>query len=211
MRFLPLTIGVLFLFTGCDKKHPRLIGVSTTPAKNISILLAGQSNMARAMHSPIFLNEIRAKLPDYNIYFSLCAVGGTSIAEWQPGLSLENACESDTLPYPLGAILFYQGESDAMVYNPNWPISFMNLVHHWQNKYGDIPIVFAQINDNTLPPGTYPDWRNFQQLQTTIFLSNKLDRISAIGLPLLPNNVHLEDSAFGPLADRFAGSLVHLL
>lgn len=216
-----LILLLSFFIVGCEKKeHTNIpipgLTVNTpvpVPGKTLNIMLAGQSNMARFYVAPHYYGEVelQAKLnkAGYAVNFVECAVGGTTMDQWAPNGALTAQCDSRAAGRKIDAILFYQGEADAMVYNPNWPMEFMSLARYWQSKYLGVKIIFTQIDDNTMS-GVYPDWTAFQNLQLTITTDQNLRMVSAIGLPVLPNNVHLEPIAYVSLADLYVNKLLEM-
>lgn len=207
MKYWPL-IGLLFL-GGCHKKHSPLSVSAGTPAV-YTVMLAGQSNMNIMAHNARAMEVLTSDLSSLGgrIEVIACAVDGSSIAEWQPdGIKVAN-CEQIAGTAKIDAIFFYQGEADAIKANFDWPNEFAVLVRYWRTKYGNIPIVYAQIGNSEIHPEMFPPFRD---VQATFHLDDRMAMIRTVDLPINPNDMHLTSDCQPQLAERFSSALLGLL
>lgn len=203
-----LFIGLLAL-VGCEKYpalplQPSLSSNQNNSKPAITIILAGQSNMV-GFEKDMTAKAIIADDLGREVHYVTCAVGGTSIDQWQPGGALFENC-ADHYSVHADAILFYQGESDAMAGNLLWPSQFSNLVREWRRHYPDIPIVYTQIDDTTDPK--WVSWTQFQDVQLSVPLDRKLSYVTAKGLPIVDADIHID--GFPVLAERYVEALQKL-
>lgn len=172
--------------TGCNKFTPFLIKGSSTAAASQPgsaalpvIIIAGQSNavgQGQAYMSPPVagmawtgLDYPRGIGPAFTDAYLLkthrpeaiviqCAVGGTLIAQWATGGTLNNQClafyETVKKANPtaeLAVILFWQGEADAGV-STTWAQDFTAIVKGFRTSFNKmVPVVFAQLDPNGAP------------------------------------------------------------
>ena len=99
------------------------------------------------------------------IVLLMCAAGGSSIAEWQPGQPLFETCVRRTRAAAaharLGGILFLQGEAEAMTASPvDWRSGFTRFATAFRSRLAGprLPLVFGQI-------ATFADPRFVNQAQ----------------------------------------------
>jgi len=185
LSFLTL-LSALF---GCEK---------TTP--NIPIVIvAGQSNaVGFGQHTPSpanpkiiwrgldfprgigvsFAEAYLQRTLQSKIIVVQCAVGGTSIEQWQPGSVLYEQCLQIVgqvkKEYPtsyIATILFWQGEADTQFLNIPWADKFTNVVRafRYDLQIKNLPVVFCQIH-NHAEESTYPSWAEIQKEQASVSL-----------------------------------------
>lgn len=137
-----------------------------------AFVTAGQSNMWLMV--PNITTAFQGHYGPDTLIIS-CAVGGTSLAEWQQGEPLFEDCASQTRQavkdgYQVVGFLWYQGEDDSHDYESasTWETRFVQMIYDFRNDTGTFPkIVFAQLGYRPVAP----EWENWhvvqaQQLQT---------------------------------------------
>lgn len=205
-------IVLAILSTGCQKK---MFGVThdTVVTPSMVIVEAGQSNNTgdrEPTEQPLdpritVVNGLR-KGPSYfaaqeilrtqptveQITLIKCAVGGTSIYQWSGGGEMTERCMNLISHANLGhvdLVLFYQGEQEA--YRPSgatdWTNNFKGFVNEIRGKYGNIPVVFAQIG--MLDSGAiYAD--QIRMEQTHSIFDVKMTMITTLDLPTMDGEHH---------------------
>jgi hypothetical protein len=133
----------------------------------------------------------------------MCAVGGTSIAAWQPGQQFYDRCTARTkaaLKFGrLAGVLFLQGETDAASAAPNWWLpDFMSYTTAVRATFGRVPIVFGQIGTIDGAPGQTEVRR--EQAAVVLPCSRM---VTTTDLPTM-DGVHFTTPAYGILGQRFA-------
>lgn len=194
--------GVLLL-TGCDKLFkPLFSGVSLGgTASRLNVLLIGQSNMVNfyGAGEATFAKNV----PYGSVNFIQCAVGGTSIGQWQMGGALMNQCQTHGVKPDL--ILFYQGESDAALGTTNWAQQFMSAVNGWRTAW-DVPVIYAQIATCGPAFASAANWQSIQDQQASVFM-NRVKMISTKDLTDRLDDVHLTPASERIVGGRFAVEL----
>lgn len=145
-----------------------------------------------------------------------CAKGGTSIAEWEPapdrstlfGSCIARARAAEAHGRLAGA-LWYQGESDARTVElaGQWTGHFGRMVDALRTRLdrSDLPMIVIGIGDRVVPPDQVraPGWNIVQQAQADLTGPN-LFVLSAAGLPLKPDGLHLSTASQLTLGQRLA-------
>lgn len=147
-----------------------------------------------------------------------CAVGSTTIDEWQPG-----SCSNANFPVcglfercdamiraamaqqpgsTFAGILVNQGQSDMHEGSGYWPTGFANLVESWRTIYGGIPIVFAQLGIFVDPLRSQVEVEQFKAGQAGIKKSH-VYMIRTDDLPVV-DGVHLTTEGQIIQGQRFA-------
>lgn len=203
MRIIKLIIGV-FALTGCNKFIAPLTygGINHATIQRTGVVLAmGQSNMAG--RTPGQNPAVGFKRVHPSITVINCAVGGTSISQWGIGGVLDSTCYSAVVAakLPVIGILWYQGESDALLQTSNWDQQFMVLVRAWRARYGNVPIVYAQLATADLSIWT----NNFNVIkaQQAALSFSKSEMIVTDDLPR-QDDVHLTGTADEEVGRRMA-------
>lgn len=146
-----------------------------------------------------------------------CAKGGTSIALWATSESrdtLYGSCLARAKEARrhgrIGAVLWYQGESDAATkaLAALWPQRFATLVADLRRDLDDprLPFVVVAIAD---APATgkyaerFPFWSDVQAAQTALALPDVVV-VEAKGLPRNPDDLHLSTAGQISLGKRLA-------
>lgn len=185
-----------------------------TGTKNI--LVIGQSNNVRfeqygegAFRS--YWGQVR---PAQVISFINCAVGGTAISQWQEPGPLMDQC--NTGGRRIDAIFFYQGEWDAFYGTSNWGVQFASAVSGWRKRFGNIPVIFAQIAvEDSAVYCPLSAWQSIQDQQSQVVISNA-KMIVTQDISVLDSNstisqgVHLSPESYVGIAERYATALLSL-
>lgn len=214
----PLTWFMFGALCGCHRDHKAPLAALGTsiftpptlqnfPGGTLKVRIQGQSNAVRM--SPNGVIGLQNAL-GHNLIVVNCAFGGSRISEHLPGTSYFQSCES-AMPDP-DIIVWYQGESDAK--NDfdwdTWAQKFTDILNAWRSLHGNIPIVFAQINHETLSltqPNefSFPHWQNVKDQQASVFGSN-LKMIKTDDLEL-EDGIHITQKDQFKLGARFAEAI----
>ncbi len=209
-RFIPLLgylvlIPLLGLMTGCkqlglDKHHTSLGGgLNNAPIVTDGIVLAmGQSNMVGLPNQSPAIGFATAT----GITVVNCAVIGSTISEWSLGGALDSACLNAVSGKRVSGILWYQGENDAKLGTTNWDQSFIALGRGWRSRWGDIPIVLAQLATYQSGFGWETTWDTIKLQQASLGLSRSIT-VRTDDLPLR-DDVHLTGDAYMEVGRRMA-------
>jgi Carbohydrate esterase, sialic acid-specific acetylesterase len=149
-----------------------------------------------------------------------CAKGGSSISQWQPGLTSDtlygsclNRARQAVAHGRIAGILWYQGESDTKTQAAAsvWASEFSNMLSAFRRDLGqpNLPVVAVSLAD---PPPARPEyafWKNVQKAQTTLDLSC-LRIAKASGLELQRDGLHLSTRAQHILGSRIALQMAEL-
>jgi len=157
-----------------------------------------------------------------DVWLVPCAKGGSSIARWAPGGgrdTLYGSCLARVREAGgrVAGVLWYQGESDAgrdTAAAARWTPAFRAFVAALRRDLGSprLPVALVQLSDAPARPqdeGRYPGWTSIQQQQ----LDTGLDcarTVTAVGLPHLPDDLHLTTSAQRILGSRLATAMLSL-
>ena len=143
--------------------------------------------------------------PGYTIGLIPCAVGGTSIAQWQRGqapysdcVALTQAALAASPGASVDAIIFYQGEDDTFsaVQAAAWPAAFVKFFKDFRaDAQIDLhtPVVYAEIGPNPNDPAR-PAWAYLQSLQVGMennYANVKLFDCRDLTTLPAPNQIHL--------------------
>lgn len=137
-----------------------LLGTLLVNTEKPVIVLTGQSNMMRSY------DQVVLQMPDYEIIN--CAVGGTSITQWQRGMDVYENCVSIVRGKNVVGVFHFQGEHEAG--NPDTYNLWSSLTLKFFRTFlvdiasPDATIVYAQLG--SLPTNReYPYWSNIQNQQ----------------------------------------------
>ncbi len=175
--------------------------------------------------SVVFATTVLEKKPDMVIGLIPCAIGGSTIQEWQRNLSdrtLYGSClkriRAASVMGQVAGVLFFQGETDAddpalypeTVFSPNeWSIKFLKFINDLRNDLNiyDLPIVFAEIGTNTDPKRSI-NWQIVQQ-QQQMTTAHCLAMITTRDLSL-QDFVHFNTESQRIIGQRFAKAFLDL-
>lgn len=145
-----------------------------------------------------------------------CAKGGSTMSEWVAGQPLYETCMQrvGAAGGRVAAVLFYQGEGDAALAldgTPGrWADLFASMVASLHQRFGQVPIVFAQIAafpDENASGYSRADWDYVQQQQEDI----ELDCVVMITTQDLSfGYVHFGNAEYDEIGRRFAEALFQL-
>jgi len=148
-----------------------------------------------------------------------CAKGGSAIGQWAPGGARETlygscVARAREAGGHLAGILWYQGETDAE--HPRdtavgWRDAFAGLMRAFRADLAapHLPVVLVQIADAPGPPDgstKYPSWGMIQQQQARRLIGCST-MVSATGLPLNEDQLHLTTAAQRVLGAKLAGAM----
>ena len=152
---------------------------------------------------------IQSENPDKIIVLVPCAMGSTSIKNWQPAYAddtLYGSClkRVKAAQGQVIMIAFAQCESDAINYSDavTWDYYFKNLVNQIRIDYGEMPVVFMQIGEhvNTL---SFPFWDIVREHQESIDLPC-VAMVSTNGIAM--DFPHFYTTGYDEIANRFFSS-----
>jgi hypothetical protein len=147
-----------------------------------------------------------------------CAKGGSSMDKWVTTSlsrdSLYGSCIQRARQYygnyPISGVLWYQGEADTQNYDEvsNWPRKFRTLVDAFRRDLNrpNLPVVMVGLADKATDPTTaenFPWWTAMQSNQANINYPCTA-HVSAKGLPLRPDQVHLTTDGQRMLGPKLA-------
>lgn len=165
-----------------------------------------------------FAKDYLRKTQRSEVIMIQCAKGGTYIAEHQPGTPIFDACVAEVqkalVDYPtakISGILFYQGESDAIIDTPNWSSQFVQAMRGYRNSFGDnkIPVVFCQIA-TTAWPASFPYWAHIQAQQAATSLDNAV-MVKTSDITNMADQVHLSATGLMMVGERMSQAYFGLL
>lgn len=180
-----------------------------------SFILAGQSVMLH-MHERL-TTRLQTAYPGCVVL--PLAVGGSLISRWQRGADCYEAALTETLAtirenYTPGAVLFFQGQSDALTHYaataPRWGASLVQMGLDFRSDIGapGLPIIYATLGENPSPPDNasqYGGWNSIRSQGVGISAPGFI-RGSAWGCgPYIDAKpyCHLPAAGLDMLADRF--------
>ncbi len=171
-----------------------------------------------------FAKELRRLRPGLKIGLVPCALGGSAMAQWtaQGGAeTLYGSCirraKAAAQKGRITGLVWYQGESDTVTAETvrDWPLNFKEILLGFRRDLdcNEIPVVFVQIGD--LGPRFQNRlflayWRDMQKNQAAMKIADG-EMVSAKGLPLQSDGVHLSTQAELVLGRRIAGAMNNLL
>jgi hypothetical protein len=170
----------------------------------------------------LFFARALPRAPGSRIGLVPCAKGGSKIAAWKPspardtlyGSCLARAREAATRGRIAG-ILWYQGESDTgtRAAADRWPRDFITMIAALRHDLAAprLPLVIVGIADRppTEEPGKRPYWAQVQAAQASLRLPCA-QTVSAAGLPLEPDGLHLTTSGQRRLGAALARAMARL-
>lgn len=173
-----------------------------------------------------FATTLLEHYPDMVIGLIPCAKDKSSIYQWQRNLSDESlygSClkriKAASTMGKVAGILFFQGESDALDPNfppkqirlPNeWASRFMDFVNSWRSDLGlpKLPVIFAQIGQNTAPDRFYY-WEIVKQQQEAVKMSFcKMIKTDDLDLA---DDIHFTTESYKVIGTRFANAYMGLI
>jgi hypothetical protein len=142
-----------------------------------------------------------------------CAMGGSSIADWQRSLddrtlygSMLKRCRAASLRGEIRGVLFFQGETDAFAgLAEKWGPSFAQFVADLRNDLDapELPVVFAQLGGGSAL--NLPEWARLQERQAAISLPRcAMIRTSDLDLA---DGLHFTTPAYRTIGRRFAEAM----
>lgn len=175
------------------------------------------SEQTSAATSPLtsFGKEMVRINPNIQVGVINCAVGSTTLDEWMPGSTglpvtgLFEACEAKIHQakaadptIQIAGILHNEGQSlaheCAMGY---WPTLFPQFAKAWQDAYGDIPVIFAQLGN--LPEECGAGYLNSIRNQQAAIHAHKVFMITTQDLTTT-DGVHFDTTSQIIQGQRFA-------
>jgi len=167
-----------------------------------------------------FAVNLRTMRPDYAVGLLPCAKGATDMTEWAPIReegSLWAACVKRAYAAQMygnvAGLIFWQGESDAIscTLAAEWEDNFTEMVEAYRVEFGNIPVVFAQLNDHA-DDASHPCWSTLQteQYSASQNIPNSV-MVAMSGLPLQSDGVHHTTAGYTSAGLRLADGLCTLL
>ena len=143
--------------------------------------------------------------PGVTIGLVMCAVGGTSISQWQPGEAYYEHCAAAARAAgaPVAGILFLQGETDARRARTaaQWYDQFRTMLVGWRRDFGPRPIfLLGQIG--TIDQATFPAQAVVRDAQARAAATLGVCLVRTADLP--NNGVHFTVPAYRVIGARFA-------
>ena len=149
-----------------------------------------------------------------------CAVGGTTMAQWQPSDdpdSLYGSClDTVRLAWPAGrvrGVIFWQGESNtaSAALALEWEPGFRTFIGGIRADLEDpaLPVVFAQIGPSDSP--NWPAWKAVQDIQAG-FRGESVRMIVTSDLPRIPgDDIHISARGMLTAGQRFAEKMAEMV
>lgn len=172
-----------------------------------------------------FAEEVAKTAPDVTIGLIPCAVGGSPISAWEPGVSYLNA---NTHPWddaiarakaalPHGtfkAILWHQGESDSTAaLAPRYPEKLKSVVERFRTELAapEVPFLVGQLGEFPSKP-----WDEFRRAVDAAHrdLPQRVPHaayVSAAGLPDKGDGLHFNRDGAQGLGRRYAEAYLKLI
>lgn len=211
MKYWPI---IVLCLSGCNQLvKPLLHSTTDVPTPNTqltgTVLAMGQSNMQCAGH-PSQTPAVAFQNAYPNVTVINCAIGGTSIYQWGLSQQLGDDCVVawQHTSKPLVGILWYQGESDAVNGVTTWDQAFIALVASWRAKWGNVPIVYAQLATYDTATIVAPTWDLIKEQQANLRISNAM-MVKTEDLPRA-NDLHLTGDAAMVVGQRMAKAFAQL-
>ncbi|XP_024402321.1 probable carbohydrate esterase At4g34215 [Physcomitrium patens] len=179
-----------------EAHEPTHIDIDTSKACGVGPGLVFAASLLRA-------RKYKVKPTGPQIGLVPCAIGGTSIVQWEKGRVLYNHMIQRTKAAlekggTLKALLWYQGESDAVEksladHYEQRLVTFFNHVRTDLNNH-NLPIIQVAIN---WPAAPHPEYVNKVRSAQRAALDHvkHLHLVDALGLPLLSDHIHLTTEA----------------
>jgi len=167
-----------------------------------------------------FAVNVREARPDYSVGLLPCSKGATDMLDWQPFReegTLYAACVKRAYAAQMygevAGLIFWQGESDAAScpLAAQWEENFTALVEAYRAEFGNISVVFAQLNDHA-DNSSHPCWSVVQaeQYQASLSIPNSAI-VPMSGLPLQSDGVHHTTAGYTEAGQRLADGLCQLV
>lgn len=122
------------------------------------VIAIGQSNMG--LNQPNIETSLKRNYGADNVVLTKCSVGGSSIAEWQPGTpnfvnAVNKVKANQALGYEVKGLFMVHGERDARIGTPQqeYTDKMINTLEKLHAAIGlpSMPIIYAQLG--ALPSG----------------------------------------------------------
>ena len=155
--------------------------------------IADGESLASASAVGYFFAKALADQLGVPVGFISASSGGSAIAQWLPGGGLGKAMVEPLMPYAIGGILWYQGETDLAQRNPHYLADYEQLIGFWREGFAspDAPVYSVM-----LAPHTFSD----RQHHTS--------KVTAEALPLFWQTQLQAEAAVEPGAAIFISDLV---
>jgi hypothetical protein len=173
------------------------------------IIVTGQSNGKGTGNALVTL------LPNYTVIN--CAVGGSSILEWQKGEANYNNCLAEVLSAlengaTLRGLFHAQGEHETNTKKraDQWKTLTRKFIKNFlaQISHKDLPVAFAQLGP--VPDINRPYWEYLQRQQVKLSVENPEFKMVVTKdiRPYTPvNGLHWSPSHYSVIAKRVASTL----
>ena len=198
MKSLAL-IALALLAAGCRKSE-------NCKAENEQVIvLAGQSNMRRFSEfggEHAFAQAYGKATGNGNVRFINCSQGSTVISDWQPNGYLMNRCISMAQGLAVTAVIFYQGENDALAVGQgtHWENSFRGTMGGFTGAFGpNIKSFVVQLA--VVEPGylSEPGWQDIKDAQAR---STFVSMVKSDDLGLNEEGAHMVPEFYPALGTR---------
>lgn len=215
MKYLSL-IGLLFLCS-CSKDkngNPQISGIPgiapTATYANASVVFMGQSN-SQALWSHagnVLLADLQTAYPGLQTMIN-CAVGNTSLEQWQSGAQLNTAClqaiaNSGKTPVLL---IFWQGEYEAEHGNAStWAQRFTQMMIRFRADLGNPAITVLYARLGLAPTSDFSYWNEVRDQQTSVCLEHGF-MVNLDSIPRPAGDIHYDDDGYARCAAEFANTL----
>jgi hypothetical protein len=157
-----------------------------------------------------FARELVRRHPAAQVVLVPCAVGGTAIDTWQPGMPNYNRCVTRTRDAVrrggvLKGILFAQGESDGytLFRAGQWAKRYQATIRGMRHSLSSVPVVHTVLAADA-KPATFPGW-NLVKAQQRRQLNRDDIAVETQDLPLA-DGLHFTVPAYHALGRRMAGA-----
>lgn len=145
--------------------------------------------------------------PSANVGLVMCAVGATSIAEWQPdGVLYQNCLDKvRAIGRPVAATLFLQGESDSRAAPDSqaWGGLFTNYLRAVRHDMGG-KVLLGQIG--SIDQRKYPYQQVVRDQQAAVAAKFHLPLVTTDDLPISSDGVHFTVPSYKAIGQRFASA-----
>lgn len=148
-----------------------------------------------------------------------CAKGGSALAQWTPAVgreSLYGSCVARVRQAGgrVAGLLWYQGETDAQdnVQAARWSDRMRTLIAAFRRDLdvARLPVVVVTLADRPdCNARRFPAWEAVRMQQANLDLPD-MAHVSAAGLPLLADGLHLDTAAQRVLGRRVAAAMIRL-
>lgn len=168
MKQYYLFILLAVSLTGCDKKLRGMVSIKNTVPEYV--VFAGQSNALAG--NGLSLSFIQTLQIEGHLGIQIeCAVGGTSITQWQKGQLLYEECLAQMRIHTPKAIIFWQGEADVnTLERTTWAVKFNAMVNNLRTDLGQqIPVIYVQLGDGPTGEMAGPNWQEMRAVQASVY------------------------------------------